>query len=65
MGRMSNRKGKRIEREIVKILTDYGLTVERRSLSEQFAEGGPDLIIEGHLTVEIKSRKDGTGFALL
>ena len=65
MPRRSQRKGQRIEREILRQLRDYGLTVERRSLSDQSADGGPDLIIEGHLTCEIKSRKDGGGFSLL
>jgi len=65
MGKMQRDKGARVEREIVQRFIDIGLHAEKIPLSG--AAGGSfsgDLLVNGR-RVEVKSRKDGTGFKLL
>ena len=65
MGRMQRNKGARVEREIVQRFIDIGLHAEKIPLSG--AAGGSfsgDLLVGGR-KVEVKARKDGTGFKLL
>jgi len=65
MGRMQRNKGARVEREIVQRFIDIGLHAEKVPLSG--AAGGSfsgDLLVDGR-RVEVKARKDGTGFKLL
>jgi len=65
MGRMQRNKGARVEREIVQRFIDIGLHAEKIPLSG--AAGGSfsgDLLVSGR-KVEVKARKDGTGFKLL
>jgi len=65
MGKMQRDKGARVEREIVQRFIDIGLHAEKVPLSG--AAGGSfsgDLLVDGR-RVEVKSRKDGTGFKLL
>ena len=65
MGKMQRDKGARVEREIVQRFIDIGLHAEKIPLSG--AAGGSfsgDLLVGGR-KVEVKARKDGTGFKLL
>jgi len=65
MGKMQRDKGARIEREIVSEFRKIGLWAEKVPLSG--AAGGSfagDILVEDY-TVEVKARKDGTGFKLL
>lgn len=66
MGRMSNRKGKRIEHELVHLHQEHGIPAERVPLSG--AQGGSftgDLVIAGRYRAEVKARGDGAGFRTL
>lgn len=59
-------KGLRVEREIVAMHQAMGVHAERVPLSG--AAGGSykgDVIIDGQLRAEVKSRNEGQGFALL
>lgn len=59
-------KGLRVEREIVAMHQAIGVHAERVPLSG--AAGGSykgDVIIDGQLRAEVKSRNEGQGFALL
>ena len=65
MSKMQRDKGARVEREIVQRFKDIGLWAEKVPLSG--AAGGSfsgDILVEDY-TVEVKARKDGTGFRLL
>ena len=66
MGRMSKRKGDRIEREIVNLLKEADIHAERVPLSG--AVGGSfagDILIEGIYRAEVKARASGGGFATI
>ena len=59
-------KGLRVEREIVGLHTAMGVNAERVPLSG--SAGGSytgDVIVDNQYKVEVKSRKEGKGFALL
>ena len=59
-------KGLRVEREIVGLHTAMGVNAERVPLSG--SAGGSytgDVIIDNQYEVEVKSRKEGKGFAML
>ena len=65
MSKMQRDKGARVEREIVQRFREIGLWAEKVPLSG--AAGGSfagDILVEDY-TVEVKARKDGTGFKLL
>ena len=53
MGRMSKRKGNRIEREIVNLLKEAGVHAKRVPLSGQV---GGSFVIEGVYRAEVKAR---------
>ena len=66
MGRMSKRKGDRIEREIVNLLKEAVIHAERVSLSG--AVGGSfsgDIVIDGQHRAEVKARASGSGFTTI
>lgn len=66
MGRMSKRKGSRIEREIVNRHREAGIPAERVPLSG--AAGGSfggDVVIADELRAEVKARAGGKGFKTL
>ena len=66
MGRMSRRKGQRIENELVHLHHECGIPAERVPLSG--AQGGSfsgDLVIDGRYRAEVKARGDGAGFRTL
>ena len=73
MGRTSQRKGGRVEREIVALHKDMGVHAERVPLSgaSRYRGNGADVDIyprgkeEAPFVCEVKSRKDGSGFATL
>jgi Holliday junction resolvase len=73
MGRTSQRKGGRIEREIVALHKDIGVHAERYPLSgaSRFRNSGHDVDVyangrgEAPFVVEVKARKNGAGFATL
>src|SRR6516164_3501021 len=73
MGRTSQRKGGRVEREIVALHKDIGVHAERYPLSgaSHFRGSGHDLDIytrgreEAPLVAECKARKNGAGFTTL
>ena len=73
MGRMSQRKGKVIEREIVQLHKDIGIHAERYPLSgaSHFRGAGHDIDIyargkdEAPFVAEVKARKNGNGFTTL
>ena len=58
-GKRAKRKGYRGENELVHILRQYGIPVERVPLSgaSEFQKG--DLVLFNVLTAEVKRRKDG------
>jgi len=65
MSKMQRDKGARVEREIVQKFKEIGLWAEKVPLSG--AAGGSfsgDILVEDY-RVEVKARKDGTGFKLL
>ena len=65
MSKMQREKGARVEREIVSEFRKIGMWAEKVPLSG--AAGGSfsgDILVEDY-TVEVKARKDGTGFKLL
>ena len=65
MSKMQRDKGARVEREIVQKFREIGLWAEKVPLSG--AAGGSftgDILVEDY-RVEVKARKDGTGFKLL
>ena len=65
MSKMQRDKGARVEREIVQRFREIGMWAEKVPLSG--AAGGSfsgDILVEDY-TVEVKARKDGTGFKLL
>lgn len=66
MGKMSSRKGRRIEQELVHLHQDAGIPAERVPLSG--AAGGQfsgDLRIADTWTAEVKARAGGGGFVQL
>jgi Holliday junction resolvase len=73
MGRTSQRKGGRVEREIVALHKDIGVHAERYPLSgaSHFRGAGHDLDIyargkeEAPFVAEVKARKNGNGFTTL
>jgi Holliday junction resolvase len=73
MGRMSQRKGKVIEREIVALHKQIGIHAERYPLSgaSRFRGAGHDVDIyargkdEAPFVAEVKARKNGNGFTTL
>jgi Holliday junction resolvase len=73
MGRMSQRKGKVIEREIVALHKEIGIHAERYPLSgaSHFRGAGHDIDIyargkeEAPFVAEVKARKNGNGFTTL
>ena len=72
-GAKHRRKGDRIEREIVEMHRELGIHAERVPLSGavRYKGNGADVDIyargrdEAPLVAEVKSRKDGAGFATL
>lgn len=65
-GRMSRRKGGRVEREIVNALKAAGIPAERVPLSG--AAGGSycgDVVVASRWRAEVKARKSGAGFKVL
>ena len=72
-GSKHRKKGDRIERKIVELLRSEGIKAERYPLSgaSRFRGKGHDLDIyafcddEAPLVAEVKSRKNGTGFAVI
>jgi Holliday junction resolvase len=73
MGRSSQRKGGRIEREIVALHKDIGVHAERVPLSgaSRYQGNGDDVDIyprgkdEAPFVAEVKARKNGAGFTTL
>jgi Holliday junction resolvase len=73
MGRTSQRKGGRVERELVQLHKDIGIHCERYPLSgaSRFRGSGHDLDVyargrdEAPLVAECKARKNGSGFVQL
>jgi Holliday junction resolvase len=73
MGRTSQRKGGRIERELVQLHKDIGVHAERYPLSgaTHFRGAGHDIDIyargkgEAPFVAEVKARKNGAGFTTL
>jgi Holliday junction resolvase len=73
MGRTSQRKGGRVEREIVALHKDMGVYAERVPLSgaSRYRGNGADVDIyprgkdEAPFVCEVKSRKNGGGFVQL
>jgi Holliday junction resolvase len=73
MGRTSQRKGGRIEGEVVALHKDIGVHAERHPLSgaSHFRGAGHDLDIyargkeEAPFVAEVKARKNGSGFVQL
>ena len=73
MGRTSQRKGGRVEREIVALHKDMGVDAERVPLSgaSRYRGNGADVDIyvrgkeEAPVVCEVKSRKNGGGFVQL
>lgn len=74
MGKMQRDKGARVEREIVELFNDYGVSAERVPLSGavQFRDTrGADIDVcfqgkdQGAMVGEIKARANGEGFKTL
>lgn len=65
MGGMSRRKGGRVEREIVALLTEAGLPAERVPLSGSAGGSFTGDIRVGPWLAEVKARKSGAGFKTL
>jgi Holliday junction resolvase len=73
MGRTSQRKGGRVERELVQLHKDIGIHCERYPLSgaSRFRGSGHDIDVYAHgreqapLVAEVKARKNGSGFVQL
>lgn len=66
MSKSQRDKGARVEREIVNMHREAGISAERVPLSG--AAGGSftgDIVIGGNLRAEVKARKDGAGFVTL
>ncbi len=65
-GRMSRNKGARIEREVVALHRELGITAEKVPLSGACGGSfGGDVIIPGIGTVEVKSRASGKGWKVI
>ncbi len=65
-GRTSRNKGARIEREIVALHRELGITAEKVPLSGACGGSfGGDVIIPGIGTVEVKSRASGKGWKVI
>ena len=73
MGRTSQRKGGRVEREIVALHKDMGVYAERVPLSgdSRYRGNGADVDVyargkeEAPFVAEVKARKNGNGFTTL
>jgi Holliday junction resolvase len=73
MGRTSQRKGGRVEREIVALHKDMGVHAERVPLSgaSRYRGNGADVDVyargkeEAPFVCEVKARKNGNGFTTL
>jgi len=65
MGKMSRRKGYRVENELVHKHKENGIPCHRVPLSGAQAEYQGDLVVADFYKGEVKARKDGSGFALL
>ena len=66
MASPAQQKGSRRERSIVELFVGYGIDAQRVPLSG--AAGGlfsGDIVINEELKAEVKSRKDGKGFACI
>ena len=60
MPKKSRDKGKRREREIAKLLTDFGFPARRYApMQAGRASGEPDVMAVGLGKIEVKARKDG------
>lgn len=61
MARLEKEKGKRGEREVVKLLKEAGFEARRTAPLQagESSSGDPDVMLDGKFRIEVKRRKDG------